>query len=124
MKTIVCAVDESIEAAEALKAAARLSDDLGLRLVIAHVAAGSNPASSASRLDQIVRGHGLNGCAERRAEVGDRASELVRIASEEAAALIVIGARSRGRRRLVSGLTAELSATSPCPVLVVPPPWR
>ena len=124
MKTIVCAVDESLEAAEALKVATRLSDDLHLRLVIAHVAVGSDLASSESALDRIVRGHGLDGCADRRAEVGDRESELARIASEEAAAMIVVGSRSGERRRRVSGLITELSATSPCPVMVVPPPSR
>lgn len=37
MGTIVCAVDDSQEAEEALRVAARLSDDAGLRLVVAHV---------------------------------------------------------------------------------------
>jgi nucleotide-binding universal stress UspA family protein len=136
MKTIVCAVDKSPGAAEALRIAAGLSKGLGLRLVLAHVAEGFRlPDGTAGvtglqaqragqrLLEHLAREHVLSGDADRRAEVGERASELARIASEEAAALIVVGSRTQGRRRrrLLSGLAAELNGTAPCPVLVVPP---
>jgi nucleotide-binding universal stress UspA family protein len=135
MKTIVCAVDESPGAAEAIAVASGLSKHLGLRLVLAHVVDGPRPSNGigiggvhmqegAQRLlERIARKHSLDGAADRRAEVGDRASELSRIAGEEAAVVIVVGSRSRYRRRrsLMSRLSAELRSTAPCPVLVVPP---
>ena len=139
MKTIVCAVDSSPGAAEAVKIAAGLSRDLGLRLVLAHVAEGYRLADAADSvtgrqaqeraqrlLAQLAQEQGLNSDADVRAEAGDRASELARIAGEEAAAVIVVGSRSRGRRRHrpLSGLAVELNGTAPCPVLVVPPVAR
>ena len=135
MKTIVCAVDESPGAAEAIAVASGLSNDLGLRLVLAHVVDGYPPTNGMTMggiqaqdggqrlLERIARTHSLEGGADRRAEVGDRASELSRIAGEEAAAVIVLGSHSRSRRRrsLMSRLSAELRSTAPCPVVVVPP---
>ena len=135
MKTILCAVDESSGAAEAVAVASGLSNDLGLRLVLAHVADGDRPANGISTggiqaredgrrlLERIARTHSLEGSADRRAEVGDRASELSRIAGEEAAAVIVLGSHNRSRRRrgLMSRLSAELRSTAPCPVVVIPP---
>jgi nucleotide-binding universal stress UspA family protein len=135
MKTIVCAVDESPGAAEAIAVATGLSKNLGLRLVLAHVVDGHRRrnglgigsaqahAGAQRLLEQMARKHSLDGAADRRAEVGDRASELSRIAGEEAAVVIVVGSRSRYRRRrsMMSRLSAELRSTAPCPVLVVPP---
>jgi nucleotide-binding universal stress UspA family protein len=137
MRAIVCAVDESPGAAEAVAVAAGLSKDLGLRLVLAHVADGYRRADGAlgadgvqaqeggqRLLERVARGHNLQSAADLRVEVGDRASELLRIAGEEAAVVIVVGSRSQSRRRrtLVSGLSAELRSMELCPVLVVPPP--
>src|SRR5262249_18107150 len=124
MATILCAVDDSPGAGEAVRAASKLSGELGLRLVLAHVAAGYRlpdgvggvtgvqARQGAERLlERVAVEQGLDGTAERRAEVGDRSSEVARIASEEAASLIVVGARTQGRRRhrLVSSLAAELN---------------
>jgi nucleotide-binding universal stress UspA family protein len=135
MQTIVCAVDESPGAAEAVSVAAGLSKDLRLRLVLAHVADGYRHTNGVGMdgvqaqeqgrrlLEQLALEHNLESAADRRAEVGDRVSELSRIAGEEAAVVIVVGSRSRYRRRrsLVSRLSAELRSAAPCPVLVVPP---
>jgi nucleotide-binding universal stress UspA family protein len=135
MKTIMCAVDESSGAAEAVTVAAGLSKNLGLRLVLAHVVDGDRRRNGLGEggvkareagqrlLERVAHEHSLDGAADRRAEVGDRASELSRIAGEEAAMVIVVGSRSQYRRRrnLVSRLSAELRSTAPCPVLVVPP---
>jgi len=138
MQTIVCAVDESPGAAEAIAVAAVLSKRLGLRLVLAHVVDGyhrTNGADSGSvqshragqrLLDRVARKHSLERGTDRRAEVGDRASELSRIAGEEAAVVIVVGSRARYRRRRgrMSRLSAELASTAPCAVVVVPPSSR
>jgi nucleotide-binding universal stress UspA family protein len=57
-------------------------------------------------------------------EVGAPAKELARVASEEAANVIVLGSRRHRcwRRRGTGRLAADLSATAGCPVVVVPPP--
>jgi nucleotide-binding universal stress UspA family protein len=135
MGTIVCAVDDSPEAEEALRVAVRLSDDSGLRLVVVHVeeraGTGSNRRGVAEQrgrqlLERLLASQGLNGPVDRRVEVGERANELVRVAAEEAASVIVVGSRSRHwwRRRRTSRLTADLVATAACPVVVVPPARR
>jgi nucleotide-binding universal stress UspA family protein len=134
LQTIVCAVDESPGAGEAVEVAAALSSGLGLRLVLAHVVDGYRRAdgvgtrdAQADRrgqrlLERVVRNHRFEPGADRRVEVGDRASELSRIAGEEVAVVIVVGSCGRyrrGRGRL-SRLSAELNSTAPCPVVVVP----
>jgi nucleotide-binding universal stress UspA family protein len=135
MKTILCAVDESPGAAEAVAVASGLSNDLGLRLVLAHVVDGYRRTNGGAiggaqsqqggqrLLERVARKHNLESAADRRTEVGDRASELSRIAGEEAAVVIVVGSRSRYRRRrsLMSRLSTELRSTAPCPIVVVPP---
>ena len=135
MQTIVCAVDESPGAAEAIAVAAGLSKRLGLRLVLAHVVDGYRRTNGADTdgvqahragqrlLERVARKHSLESVADRRAEVGDRASELSRIAGEEAAVVIVVGSRSRYRRRRgrMSRLSAELTEHSPLPRRGRPP---
>jgi nucleotide-binding universal stress UspA family protein len=135
LQTIVCAVDESLGAAEAIAVAAGLSKHLGLRLVLAHVVDGYRRTNGADSdgvqarragqrlVDRVAREHRLESGADRRAEVGDRASELSRVAGEEAAAVIVVGSGGRYRRGRgrMSRLSAELRSTAPCPVVVVPP---
>src|SRR5512144_2846400 len=103
MGTIVCAVDDSPEAEEALRVAVRLSDDTGLRLVVAHVEerapSGSRHPAAEQRggqlLDRLLARQGLDGNADKRIEVGERANALARVAAEEAASVIVVGSRGR-----------------------------
>jgi nucleotide-binding universal stress UspA family protein len=131
--TIVCGIDDSPGAAEAVRVAAGLSDRLRMRLVLAHVASGwsdgvgeslstSQARAGGSRLlDRFL--HEQRVRAERRLEVGDPVELLGRIAAEEAANMIVIGSRRDGwrGRKLRSGIAGDLVASAPCPVLVVPP---
>jgi nucleotide-binding universal stress UspA family protein len=135
MGTIVCAVDDSPEAAEALRIATHLSNDAGLRLVIVHVedtiGAGSDVRAAAHQhgrdlLDRVLATQGLNGSTDQRVEVGSRANELARVAEEEAASLIILGSQGRSwwPSRRTSRLAANLSATADCPVVVAPPPSR
>lgn len=132
MGTLVCAVDDSPEAAEALRVAVRLSHDADLRLVVAHVedtvGAGSDLRRTAHQrgrqlLDRLLAEQRLNGGVDRRVEVGAPSKELARVAEEEAASLIVVGSRRRRwwRSRGTGRLTADLTATAGCPVVVVPP---
>jgi len=132
--TIVCGIDDSPGAVEALRVARTLSTDLNVRLVLVHIASGwaagaddsltTNQARQGGNklLEHAAREHNLE--TERRVEVGEPAEALARIAAEEAATLIVVGSRRQGWRRpsLRSGLAGELVATARCPVVVVPPP--
>lgn len=135
MGTIVCAVDDSPEAAEALRVAARLSAETGLRLVVVHVEStvGAGPdirrsaeARGRQVLDRLLAAQGLNGSVDKRIELGNPANEVARVAAEEAANVVLLGSGSRRRwcRRRSSSLASEVTATAPCPVAVVPPAAR
>jgi nucleotide-binding universal stress UspA family protein len=140
--TLVCAVTEGEESDDAVAQAFAVSERLGLRLVLAHVADGIDAADNGSggesvtmtadrkaaerRLDELTREHGLNESVERRVGIGEAAGLVGRIAAEEAADVIVVGARARGwgRRGLKSRLAEELETETPVPVLIAPPRGR
>jgi nucleotide-binding universal stress UspA family protein len=136
--TIVCGVTGTDDGRQALAAAVELTERLGLRLVLAHVAErvasldGDGDRSvmmnrgreGAERLlARLAAECGVTDRAERRVAVGDVPSLLGQIAAEEAADLIVVGARTRGRLRrgLESRLADELETETPVPVLIAPP---
>ena len=138
--TMVCSVSDSEEGRRALEAAVELSERLGLRLVLAHVApgialhedggeAGESVSMKANReggtrlLARLASEYGVGDRAERRVAVGDEAAQLGQIAAEEAADVIVIGARPRGRLRrgLESRLAAQLETETSVPVLIAAP---
>ena len=135
MATIVCGINDSPGAVEALCVANALSVDLDVRLVLAHVVVGWAGAEESLTTSQARQGGNrllertareYNVRAERRVEVGEPVEALARVAAEEAATLIVVGSRRQGwrRPRLHSGLADDLAATASCPVVVVPPPPR
>jgi len=130
--TILCAVNETTGAAEALRAAARLSDRLGMRLVAVNVVEHV-PLSPAARrearagglrlIDRLLADQGI-AIADRRVAIGDPAEHIGRIAGEERAELVVLGSKPNGRRPrppLRSRLATELPRTTSLPVVVVPP---
>jgi nucleotide-binding universal stress UspA family protein len=138
--TIVCSVSDTEEGHGALGTAVDLSQRLGLRLVLAHVASGialngdedaaaESVSMQADRqgatrlLERLANEYGVGDSAERREAVGDEAALLGRIAAEEAADVILVGARSRGRLRrgLESRLADQLETETPVPVLIAPP---
>lgn len=132
MGSVVCAVDDSPEAAEALRVAARLSRDARLRLVVVHVersarfgAAARSDAHRRGRrlLDRVLTQQALDPGVDKRVEVGAPASDLARVAAKEGAILIIVGSPSRHYwpRRQASQLTGDLAQTAGCPVVVVPP---
>jgi nucleotide-binding universal stress UspA family protein len=108
--TLVCAMTDDDDGT-ALATAAEVSDRLDLRLVLAFV------GDRSGQLAESVAGH-----AERRSGAGDAATVIGEIAAEEAADLIVVGARSRGRfrRGLDSRLAGQLGGETPVPVLIAP----
>jgi nucleotide-binding universal stress UspA family protein len=138
--TLVCAVNDSDEGRGALELAVDLSERLGLRLVLAHVADGIRPIDSdgdgaesvtmkgnregaARLLARLAAEYGVADRAERRSGVGDAAALIGQIAAEEAADLIVVGARIRGRLRrgLESRLAEQLESETRVPVLIALP---
>ena len=138
-RTVVCGVNESRGARHAARVAGALSEQLDLRLVLAHVVDGftgvdrtvgdDESVTVQARkggkrlLDQLAAEQRLRG-ADQRIEVGDPAERLAEIAAEERAALILVGARAQGRRwrpTLRSDLSRDLTRVTSCPFLVVPP---
>jgi len=75
---------------------------------------------------RLAAEHGVGGSAEHRLAVGDPAALLGQIAAEEAADVIVVGSRERGRvrRSLESRLARQLASETPVPVLIAPPRAR
>ena len=142
--TLVCAVIEGAGNDDAVAQAVAVSERLGLRLVLAKVVDGIAPLGNGDgsrdesvttkgdrraaehTLAELARDHGVEEIAERRVAVGDPVTLLGRIASEEAATLIVVGAQTRGwmRPRLQSRLAEELETVTPVPVLIAPPRAR
>ena len=134
--TLVCAVTDGAESAQAVALGAELSERLGLRLVLAHAVDGLDRAAvgdesvtmkadregAERRLTRLADDHRVAHRAERRVGVGEPAALLGQIAAEEAADVIVVGARARGwGKRLESRLADELGAETPVPVLIAPP---
>ncbi len=135
--TLVCALDGEDDSA-CVDVAARLSQTLGLPLVLAHVAEGIEAAGEEGSeslttaqarkgarrlLERVAAEHGVADSATARAGVGDPAQRLAQIADEEGAALVVVGARKAGlfRSVLKARLAEELAALARCPVVVAQP---
>jgi nucleotide-binding universal stress UspA family protein len=116
-------VNGSRGARDALQLASALSERLGLRLVVAHVARDEDRVRSGERvLNELADREAGNGTPERRVASGDRAARLAEIAAEEGADVIIIGSPG-GRRRPFPGrgaLAGELESATPCPVLIAP----
>jgi nucleotide-binding universal stress UspA family protein len=138
--TIVCGVTDSDEGQAALELGVELSQRLGLRLVLAHVAEGlgplgghgddnesvtmkSNRRGAELLLARLAREHGVGDTAECRVAVGEPVLLVGQIAAEEAADVIVVGSRARRwpGRGLQSTLAEGLKRESPVPILIAPP---
>jgi nucleotide-binding universal stress UspA family protein len=139
--TLVCAVNGDDDGHTALETAVELTERLGLRLVLAYASDGIAPVAAddaesvsmkASRegaarlLARLAAEYGVAESAERRSGTGDAAALIGQIAAEEAADVIVVGARARGRLRrgLESRLAEQLGSETSVPVVIAPPRSR
>jgi nucleotide-binding universal stress UspA family protein len=134
--TIVCCVSDTAEGRGALELGLGLSERLQLRLVLAHVADGVSASAerpvgrqseiarerAAALLDRLADEYSVADSVETREAVGDEAALLARIAAEEAADVILVGARSRGRLRrgLDTSLVEQLESETSVPVVIAP----
>jgi len=135
---VVCGVDGSQVAREALQTADELSRRLGMGLVAVHVVepvavrgrpweppgaetSAEDVAAGEALLQQECSAAGLE-YVERHVLVGRPAERLAELADDVNAALIVVG--SRGHRlvqaALVGSVSSELLGLAACPVLVLP----
>jgi nucleotide-binding universal stress UspA family protein len=138
--TVVCVVSEGAENDDAVAQAIAFSERLGLRLILASVVEGittldhgdESVTMKAEReagerlLADLAREHRIEETAERRVAVGDPAAAVGQIATEEAADVIVVGARTHRWRRwhVDSRLAEELEAETPLAVLIAAPRGR
>ena len=140
VETVVCGVDDSREARLALRAAHALAGRLGARLVVVH--APPDPAvPGVSAAPDGVRRVAAAEEEDARALVGGLLAEidvrdaeirvafgstpgraLVAVADEEAAGLVVVGARGRGAlaSAVLGSVSSDVVAHAHCPVLIVP----
>jgi nucleotide-binding universal stress UspA family protein len=137
--TLLCGVTDTEEGLDAAAMAAELSKRLGLRLVLAHVEDGLEAIGEDGDGNESVSMRGSRERAARavarvaaksgaddaiqRAAVGDPATLIGQIAAEEAADVVVVSARARGRfrRRLETSFAERLESETPVPVLIAPP---
>jgi nucleotide-binding universal stress UspA family protein len=117
--TILCDVTDPLAGQSAAAFASALGARLGLRLVLVHVGNGGERT-----LQTIARELAYD--VETRVAAGDHADAVARVAAEEGADLVVVGARPAGLggRNLRWTLARELEAATPVPVLVAPPSTR
>jgi nucleotide-binding universal stress UspA family protein len=136
--TVLHATDFSRNASGAFQLACALAHDYGARLVLLHVTAPpvgmygdavcdpeppnyQEPCHAA--LQRLQPGD-LGIPVDRRVAEGDAPTEILRVAADIKADIIVMGTHGRtGVGRLVRGSVAETVVRSaPCPVLTVKPP--
>ena len=139
-KKIIFPTDFSTSSDAALPHAASLARDMGATLLIVHVeelpaAYGGgemyygipepDTAELESMLARVAPADGAVRC-ERRLITGDPATEIVRLARDEEAEMIVMGTHGRaGLSRLLMGSVAELVVRrAPCPVMTFRAPAR
>lgn len=112
---VICGVDESAAAVDAVAVARELAERLELPLHLVHVV--RDPELGEAMRAVLER---LAGSAAWSVEHGHPADRLVELAAEQKAALIVVGCHGP-RSSLLGSISADVSRRSPCPVVVVPP---
>lgn len=134
--TVLHPTDFSERFGNAFQLACALTRDYGARLVVLHVVAPlpplaygdvvppPDPESLLREAKDRLEVRGADVRAERRLEEGDPVGEILRVAREIGASLIVLGTHGRtGLSRLLMGSVAEqVVRNAPCPVLTATDP--
>jgi universal stress protein A len=142
--TIVCGIDFSTQSTDALRAAFGLADRKDARVVVVHAIewiADVDPRdeidfdvsdfrtrlvyNAQRRLDALIRDESpLDRAVRTRIAIGRSHREVMRVAAEEHADLIVVGHHGRGGAPLLSlGSTVEqIVRAAACPVLTIQSP--
>jgi nucleotide-binding universal stress UspA family protein len=123
--SIICGVDDSESAKGAARFARALASEFGLGLifvrVIEHDAPEAKISALAQRLEKLSGGANELDCsAAWLVDAGHPADQLIAVAAQSEAALIVVGSGG-SRSSALGSVSAEVSRRAPCPVLVVPP---
>jgi nucleotide-binding universal stress UspA family protein len=138
--TVLCGVDWRDESRIAVRVARRLSERLGARLVLVHVAptpiiptvsvipggrvelALREQRDAEELLDEVATSERLGEDVEQRVTFGDPAEQLAALAADERAELVVVTSRGRHglRSALLGSVSTRLAASAPCAVVVVP----
>lgn len=141
--TIVCGLDGSAVAVDALRSAAALAQGLGGHLVAVHVRAATPtqlaPSIGGARqpfVEPLDAARAAVAIVERpvaeldrdvpttmRIESGDAAACLARVVAEAGPGIVVVGSHRHGllRSALLGSVSLRLATTSPSPVMIVPP---
>jgi len=119
--TLVCGVDGSDDAANALQTAGVMASALGSELLIVHVRSNAFERLSLDIIDRGLAHFDADVPLRIRVETGDPAERLAAVAGEEPSSMLVVGSRGSGpmRAALVGSIPQRLSATAPTPVMVV-----
>jgi len=140
-ETIVCGVDESAGARQALRVASCLANALDAGLILAHAAPvplvpGASAAAEGQErlrhaeierveelLEQLAADEQISSSLRVRVAFGAAGGTLADIVEEEGASLVVVGSRGRGalKAALLGSVSSELASTSRTPVVIVPP---
>ena len=132
-RRVLCAVDFSPSSLATFFSAQAMVQDAYSELTVLHVIdrafASDPPAAARARAEDALAGlHErvpVHRCALRDAvRIGETAAEVLKMAAEEDAHLIVVGAHSRrpGMAAMVGSCADRIVRESPCPVLAVPSP--
>src|SRR5918992_20009 len=121
-QTIVAGVDRSDAAEPVVDAASWLASALDTRLLVVH--AVEEPVEEAQELLESLRTRlpGANDTSVRLVE-GAPADQLIEVADQEDAELLVVGSRGRGAlsSAVLGGVSRKGARDARCPVVVVPP---
>ncbi|MBP3955167.1 universal stress protein [Gemmata sp. G18] len=139
IRTILFPTDFSASAESAFELACALARDYKATLIVAHVLAPGHafaangmgvavpveePHEARARLVKVGIGRGV--CVEHRLPEGDPAEQILKLATDASADVIVMGTHgTSGLVRLLVGSVAEsVMRKAPCPVLTVRGPFR
>ncbi|HJQ49462.1 MAG TPA: universal stress protein [Gaiellaceae bacterium] len=119
---ILCAVDDTEGARTAVATAARLSERLNARLILAHVAPENAPADHGEELlARVVADNGLGDSVERTLVQGEAAEAIVEAATSHGVGMIVIGSRGRGAlaSAALGSVSSAVATHASCAVTIV-----